>query len=251
MKLRNWQTPFVASLAATSSAEKGCTVHLQDYGSFSGTTINETYSGHALPQAVDAWLGMDYASQPVGHRRFTPSSWPSPFNGTKYATSYGKACIQELSSSLPLELQDEACLNFNVYRTPGVPLEQKLPVLVWIHGGSFYAGSYKSFDGASFAASSPAPIVVVNFHYRVNSFGRSHRGFLMKRDFPTSISEISGCSLSLFRNTSTPLVATLRMSLLEVVRLEATLSVSTTSTTTVPMQIRSLCLRGRFTSLAQ
>jgi acetylcholinesterase len=171
MKLRNWQTPFVASLAATSSAEKGCTVHLQDYGSFSGTTINETYSGHALPQAVDAWLGMDYASQPVGHRRFTPSSWPSPFNGTKYATSYGKACIQELSSSLPLELQDEACLNFNVYRTPGVPLEQKLPVLVWIHGGSFYAGSYKSFDGASFAASSPAPIVVVNFHYRVNSFG--------------------------------------------------------------------------------
>lgn len=171
MKSSIWQTPIFASLAATTPADRHSTVHLKDYGSFSGTSINESYSGYALPQPVDAWLGIDYATQPVGDRRFTQSSWPAPFNGTKSATSYGKACIQELTSSLPLELQDEACLNFNVYRTPGVPLKKKLPVLVWIHGGSFYAGSYKSFDGASFAASSPAPIVVVNFHYRVNSFG--------------------------------------------------------------------------------
>lgn len=171
MVLGFWHTLSAASLAAFSAAENCNTVHLKDYGSFSGTSINETYSGYALPQTVDGWLGMDYAAQPVGDKRFTPSTWPSPFDGVKAATSYGKACIQEITSSLPIELQDEACLNFNVYRTPGVPLDEKLPVLVWIHGGSFYAGSYKSFDGASFAASSPAPIVVVTFHYRVNSFG--------------------------------------------------------------------------------
>lgn len=89
----------------------------------------------------------------------------------KAATSYRKACIQEITSLLPIELQHEACLNSNVYRTPGVSPDEKLPVLVWIHGGSFFAGSYKSFDGASFAASSPAPIVVVTFHYSVKSFG--------------------------------------------------------------------------------
>lgn len=171
MKSIIWQTLPQAFLATTALADGSKTVHLKDYGSFSGTSINETYTGHALPHAVDAWLGIDYASQPVGDRRFTQSSWPAAFNGTKSATSYGKVCIQETTKALPLGLQDEACLNFNVYRTPGIPLEEKLPVLVWIHGGSFYSGSYKSFDGASFAASSPAPIVVVNFHYRVNSFG--------------------------------------------------------------------------------
>lgn len=166
-----WKPIQLALLATLSHADSRNTVKLDGYGSFSGTSINETYSGYALPHAVDAWLGMDYAAQPVGNRRFTQSTGPSPFNGTKAATSYGKACIQELTSALPLELQDEACLNFNVYRTPGVSLDEKLPVLVWIHGGSFYAGSYKSFDGAAFAASSPEPIVVVTFHYRVNSLG--------------------------------------------------------------------------------
>jgi carboxylesterase type B len=146
-------------------------VTLQGYGTFGGTVVNETFSGHALPQVVDAWLGMDYATQPVGDRRFAPASLPPSFDGIRLATEYGKACIQEVSSSLPAELQDEACLNFNVFRTPGIPLDQKLPVLVWIHGGAFYAGSYQSFDGASFAASSKEPIVVVSFHYRLNSLG--------------------------------------------------------------------------------
>lgn len=102
--------------------------------------------------------------------RFTAVTWPARFNGTKAATSYGKTCIQDPTST-KVETQDEACLNFNVFRTPGVPLDQKLPVLLWVHGGAFYAGSYQSFDGASFAASSKVPIVVVTFHYRINSLG--------------------------------------------------------------------------------
>ena len=166
-----WRQLPLALFATLSSAEGYNTVNLEGYGSFSGTQVNETYSGHALPHAVDAWLGMDYATQPVGDRRFTQSIRPAPFNGTKAATSFGKVCIQEVTSGHTLELQDEACLNFNVYRTSGVPLDKKLPVLVWIHGGSMYAGSYQSFDAAAFAASSPEPIVVVNFHYRVNSLG--------------------------------------------------------------------------------
>jgi acetylcholinesterase len=166
-----WRQLPLALFATLSSAEGYNTVKLEGYGSFSGTQVNETYSGHALPHAVDAWLGMDYATQPVGDLRFTQVDRPSPFNGTKAATSFGKVCIQEVLSGHTLDLQDEACLNFNVYRTPGVPLDKKLPVLVWIHGGSMYAGSYQSFDAAAFAASSPEPIVVVNFHYRVNSLG--------------------------------------------------------------------------------
>ncbi|KAH7153552.1 Alpha/Beta hydrolase protein [Dactylonectria macrodidyma] len=156
--------------ARTSSNSKK-TIKLSGYGKFTGTVVNTTYSSQQLPEPVDAWLGIDYSTQPTGSGRFKAVDWPSAFKGVKATDTYGKACIQETTSSLPAASQDEACLNFNVYRTQGVPLSKKLPVLVWIHGGAFFSGSYKSFDGAAFVASSKEPIVVVNFHYRVNSLG--------------------------------------------------------------------------------
>ncbi|KAF2705063.1 acetylcholinesterase [Pleomassaria siparia CBS 279.74] len=163
----SFQVPL--STAATAASLNN-TVNLAAYGKFSGTTVNSTFSNKTLPTTVDAWLGIDYSTQPVGDNRFRPVTWPSPFNGTKAATRYGKTCIQDPAST-KIDTQDEACLNFNVFRTPGVPLSRKLPVLVWVHGGAFYAGSYNSFDGAAFAASSKEPIVVVTFHYRLNSIG--------------------------------------------------------------------------------
>lgn len=153
--------------AATSS---NSTVTLPGYGSFVGTSINKTISGYDLPTAVDAWLGMDYAVQPTGAARFTAVGFAEPFAGVKEASSYGPICLQDPATS-GAYVQDEACLNFNVFRTAGVPMDQKLPVLVWIHGGSFVAGSSRAFDGAAFVASSTAPMVAVNFHYRLNSLG--------------------------------------------------------------------------------
>ncbi|KPM35895.1 hypothetical protein AK830_g10664 [Neonectria ditissima] len=164
--LAAWQIPLSQATSTTDHLVK-----LKGYGKFLGTVLNATYSGHDLPELVDAWLGIDYSTQPIGDGRFSAIDWPSPFKGVKAADEYGKACIQEATSGIPIETQDEACLNFNVYRTQGVPLSRKLPVLVWIHGGAFYAGSWKSFDGAAFVASSKEPIVVVTFHYRVNSLG--------------------------------------------------------------------------------
>jgi hypothetical protein len=79
MKSSIWHTLPQAFLAATAVADSREIVHLKGYGSFSGTSINQTYSGHALPHAVDAWLGIDYATQPVGDRRFTQSTWPAAY----------------------------------------------------------------------------------------------------------------------------------------------------------------------------
>ncbi|KAI1098898.1 alpha/beta-hydrolase [Jackrogersella minutella] len=145
-------------------------ITLDGYGNFTGRAIKSTLSGVALPSPVDSWLGIDYATQPVGEGRFKPVNWPAPFDSVKAATSYGKACTQD-PKYVSIEAQGEACLNFNVYRTQGVPLTQKLPVFVYIHGGSFNFGSSKSLDGAAFVASSKEPMVVVSFHYRLNSLG--------------------------------------------------------------------------------
>ncbi|KAK2030825.1 para-nitrobenzyl esterase [Colletotrichum zoysiae] len=171
MKLSASFPLFAASQAPLSPADAAYNlVVLEGYGKFAGTVVNSTLSGHALPAPVDAWLGIDYATQPVGEGRFAPVTWPAPFNGTKLATRYGKTCVQDPIFA-DIDTQDEACLNFNVFRTRGVPLDRKTPVLVWIHGGAFCSGSHRSFDAASFAASSEEPITVVNFHYRVNSLG--------------------------------------------------------------------------------
>ncbi|KAM0544083.1 hypothetical protein ACHAPJ_011965 [Fusarium lateritium] len=162
-----WQTPILI-------IDPTPDVTLGKYGSFSGLKISETLTGHPLPAAVDAWLGIDYATQPVGERRFRPvEKRPAAFEGTKTATEYGTVCIQDpgtYAGKTGYE-QNEACLNFNVYRTAGVPLSEKLPTMVWIHGGSFVAESGRSMDGASFVASSKLPIAVVTFNYRLNSLG--------------------------------------------------------------------------------
>lgn len=156
--------------AAPRAASSNATVTLPGYGSFIGTSINQTVTGYDLPTAVDAWLGIDYAAQPTGAARFTIVGFPEPFDGVKEATSYGNVCSQDTAYTGSY-IQDEACLSFNVFRTPGVPMDQKLPVLVWIHGGGFVSGTSRSFDAAAFVASSEVPMVGVSFQYRVNSLG--------------------------------------------------------------------------------
>ncbi|KAI1077060.1 alpha/beta-hydrolase [Whalleya microplaca] len=145
-------------------------ITLEGYGKFTGRTINTTLNGTPLITDVDAWLAIDYATQPIGERRFKPVDWPAPFDGVRAATKHGPACVQD-PKRVKVKHQDEACLHFNVYRTKGIPLSKKLPVFVYIHGGSFNFGSWGSLDAASFVAFSKAPITVVSFHYRLNSLG--------------------------------------------------------------------------------
>jgi acetylcholinesterase len=123
---------WLSSVATTRGASE---VTLPGYGSFFGTTISQTLTKKSLPKPVDAWLGIDYVSQPVGEARFAPVGPPEPFEGVKNATQYGFSCHQD-----PLDITyevNEACLNMNVFRPQNVSTHEKLPVLIWIHGVSF------------------------------------------------------------------------------------------------------------------
>ncbi|TQN63729.1 Lipase 1, partial [Colletotrichum shisoi] len=176
--------------------------HLPSYGSFIGTTLNTTTSGYPLAAPVDVWYGIDFAEQPVGDLRLAPVGWPSAFNGTRDAKSYGKVCIQEpgnsnLASFIKTELEyGEDCLNLNVYRPSGFGPEDKLPVLIWIHGGLYRNGAGIIFDGASFVASSPEPLIVVTFNYRLAALG-----FLASPAFSEVSRTSINCSTS-FADTS-------------------------------------------------
>lgn len=158
---------YLTAFAVLTSAGSASTVTLPGYGSFAGTSVDQYLTKRTLPEAVDAWFNIDYATQPVGDLRFAPVGPPEPFSGTKNATAYGLSCIQDASMS-PYP-QDEACLNLNVFRPQNISSNAKLPVFIWIHGGGFVSGSARSFDGPAFVANSKEPLIVVNFNYRVST----------------------------------------------------------------------------------
>ena len=62
----------------------------------------------------------------------------------------------------------EDCLTLNVFRP--FETEDPLPVMIWIHGGSFVAGTAGDplFDGAKLAQ---AGVVVITLNYRLGAFG--------------------------------------------------------------------------------
>lgn len=144
-------------------------VTLSGYGSFQGSQITtDLKKTEPFRSPVNAWRGVEYSTQPVGSDRLKPVSAPAAFDGVRNATATGPACYQNLYSSLP---QSEACLTLNIYRPSGIPMDQKLPALVWIHGGSFVTGSHASFDGAQFVAKSEQPLMVVTMQYRLGALG--------------------------------------------------------------------------------
>lgn len=124
----------VTSLSGVTATYGTSEVTLPGYGSFVGTTVSQTLTKKPLPAPVDAWLGIDYASQPTGEVRFAPVGSPKPFSGLKNASQYGFSCHQD-PRDITYEM-NEACLSMNVFRPQNVSVEEKLPVLVWIHGVS-------------------------------------------------------------------------------------------------------------------
>lgn len=125
----SWLAVAVLALPKSVAARE---VTLEGYGTFAGTTLDQTLTKKPLPAGVDAWLGIDYASQPTGENRFAPVGPPAQFSGVKNATQYGYTCHQDPATNT--YTMNEACLNMNVFRPQNTTSSSKLPVLIWIHG---------------------------------------------------------------------------------------------------------------------
>lgn len=127
----------------------------------------------ALPQG-GAFLGIPYAAQPVGNLRWHAPEPAPHWSGVLDASQSGPACPQAPSPWLPemLGIQkmrtDEACLYGNVW-TPDLHPREKLPVLVWVHGGGNVegAGNWPPL-GPPLAEQG---VVVVSLNYRLGVFG--------------------------------------------------------------------------------
>jgi len=111
------------------------------------------------------YFGIPFAAPPVGELRWRAPQPVRPWQGVKQAASFAPACAQ--TAVWITGPKSEDCLYLNVW-TP--EKAQRLPVLVWIHGGGYYGGTgaQPGFDGANLARRGA---VVVTINYRLGVFG--------------------------------------------------------------------------------
>ncbi|KAG7277862.1 hypothetical protein CRUP_001314 [Coryphaenoides rupestris] len=83
-----------------------------------------------------SFRGIRYAAAPVGPLRWVPPTKPLCGNGVADASRFRSVCpqLRPLSKAGKL-VGHEDCLFVNVW-TPTLQADAKLPVMVWIHGGS-------------------------------------------------------------------------------------------------------------------
>lgn len=119
---------------------------------------------------IRMWRGIPFAKPPVDELRWEPPQPVEAWEGTREATQYPQACSQ---AQKPPEGQDtrsllatssEDCLYLNV-NSPG--RGDGYPVMVWIHGGGFVAGS----GNHTSAPMVKRGVVLVSINYRLGRFG--------------------------------------------------------------------------------
>ena len=125
-------------------------------------------------EGINIFKGLPYAKALRFHAPEEADTW----EGEKSCTDFGPVCPLAYETRPNGELgvphrywyQDEDCLNLNIW-TPGLD-DKKRPVMVWLHGGGFEAGSaieQTAYDGDQMAKY--GDVVVVGINHRLNILG--------------------------------------------------------------------------------
>ncbi len=120
--------------------------------------------------AIRIYKGIPFAAAPAGELRWQAPKPAPPWQGVRDAKEFGARCVQgQIFSDIVFTNKSEDCLNLNVW-TPARTADERLPVMVWIHGGGFQAGSgaENRHDGEAFARKG---VVLVTINYRLGVFG--------------------------------------------------------------------------------
>jgi para-nitrobenzyl esterase len=143
-----------------------------------------------------AWKGIPFAKPPVGNLRWKAPVDPDRWNRPRAAQAFANACAQygriygpgannrydaTIGTTLNQAVGSEDCLYLNIWRPAKDDrrgrdrdddrYNDKLPVIVFVHGGSDVSGYTADpvYDGAALAKTANAVVVTVN--YRLGIFG--------------------------------------------------------------------------------
>ncbi|MBQ3802104.1 MAG: carboxylesterase family protein [Oscillospiraceae bacterium] len=137
---------------------------------------------------VEVFAGIPYAAPPVGELRWREPQDPTPWEGVLKADRFAPMSMQPQNSAIYNSLariigyhdyritltdnyrdaNSEDALYLNIWKPAGA--QEKLPVLVYIHGGSLQTGHnwYADYSGDGLARKG---VIVVNMGYRLGVFG--------------------------------------------------------------------------------
>src|SRR5262245_7823059 len=151
----------------------------------SSKAVVETTAGKVsgyVRNGIFTFKGMPYAAPVGGEARFMPPAKPKPWAGVRSSMQYGHVCPQVARAGWANDeeawlfswddgIPGEDCLRVNVW-TQGINDNKKRPVMVWLHGGGFQAGSGQelpSYDGENL--SRRGDVVVVSVNHRLGVLG--------------------------------------------------------------------------------
>ena len=144
------------------------------------TTTSGEVLGGAGRYGSHAWLGIPFAAPPVGALRWRAPQLPAPWKEPRVATKFGRACVQPATLFVSNEepngevIGTEDCLYLNVWApvldAAKLPQgDERLPVMVWIHGGGNSLGNAVSYDLGHLATGQR--VLAVSVHYRLGPLG--------------------------------------------------------------------------------
>ncbi len=115
---------------------------------------------------LTVYKGIPFAAPPVGDLRWRAPQKAAKWEGVRQANRFAPGPPQGQNLSFG---KSEDCLYLNVW-TPAKSAKDRIPVLVWIHGGGFAAGaaSEQLFDGTNLAKKG---VVLVCIAYRLGQLG--------------------------------------------------------------------------------
>ena len=122
-----------------------------------------------IEDGLRVFEGIPYAAPPVGELRWRAPKPPLPWTGARQAKGFGHACPQAPSRDVQAGDMSEDCLTLNIW-SPARRSADRLPVMVWLHGGGFSKGSagMPIYNGANLAMKG---VVVVTLNYRLGFLG--------------------------------------------------------------------------------
>ncbi|GAB3161898.1 carboxylesterase/lipase family protein [Myceligenerans halotolerans] len=132
-------------------------------------TPDGTVRGKAVGDA-QAFLGLPFAQPPVYDLMWEAPVDPEPWAGVRDAAEQEPACLQFQPTGVK---NDQAtsldCLYLDVYRPARVPRGEKLPVMVFYHGGGATQGSGVLYGGQTIAGRND--VILVSANYRLGASG--------------------------------------------------------------------------------
>lgn len=166
--------------SSTANAEKKLTDTIET----AAGTLRGEVTDHDGKQIL-FFRGVKYAEAPAGEWRWKPPQALKSWDKVRDAKDWGDRCPQgesTLSSPGPMS---EDCLNLNLL-TPAIKADERLPVMVFFHGGGLSVGTGNSTTYAHTALPAQG-VVVVTVNSRLGPFGYfSHPGLAKESEHDSS-----------------------------------------------------------------